>query len=210
MLAFLLAGDLFAIPDPGCYRRNPRCSRSRVPSSEPYYGDVKCPRGERLWILREDAPSRRRRPGDARRPGETRRPRRPDNRPNTQLTLMRVDGYLSEPTVVVVKAIVNGTVYNRDVEGFASITFVSKEVSGGRRRYLTTDSLKRHIRETYCRSDIPRAGYLKFSSTSPYAGIDSTPLGAGELSDSAVVRIVATYRRGTMGGASTSVTVYCQ
>ena len=48
---FGLTLELFASPDPACYRLNPKCTRVDRP------GGAQCPAGEKTWLSKKDAPA---------------------------------------------------------------------------------------------------------------------------------------------------------
>lgn len=47
-----LMAQLFASPDPACYRLNPKCTHIERP------GGAQCPAGEKPWLINKDAPAR--------------------------------------------------------------------------------------------------------------------------------------------------------
>ena len=140
--AMVVAGELSAAIDRGCYRRNPRCTFG-PPSTVPGPGNYRCPRGERPWIVREDALPR------------CRRSNVPDRRPRrASLYLLRAERVLVEPTTIAIDTYIGGERVRQVIDGEASISLSASERyrRTARHRFSSVEELRDYVRRVHCRS----------------------------------------------------------
>ena len=142
LFVVIVTGELSAAVDRGCYRRNPRCTFG-PPSTVPGPGNYRCPRGERPWIVREDALPRCR-GGNI----PNRRPRR------ASFYLIRAERVLVEPTTIAIDTYIGGERVRQVIDGEASISLSASERyrRSARHRFSSVEELRGYVRRVHCRS----------------------------------------------------------
>lgn len=179
-----IAGEASAIPDPGCYQRNPRCTFG-PPSTTPGPGNYRCPRGERPWIEREDALPRCRRTGNT-----------PDRRRRRAgVSLTRAERVLVEQVTVAINTYIGNERVREVIDGEASISLSASERyrRSARRRFSNVEDLRRYVRRVHCRSAraerFPNRGRAKLTYGGNTLWIDDARV---SLAD-AELKVYATY-----------------
>ena len=198
--AVAIAGEVSAAIDRGCYRPNPRCTFG-PPSRVPGAGNYRCPRGERPWIVREDALPRCRRGGN----------NIPDRGRRAGFFLVRAERALVEPVTIAIDTYIGGERIRQVIDGEASISLSASERyrRSARQRFSSLEDLRHYVRRVHCRSahseQLPSRGRAKLIYGNSTLWIEDA-----KVSLDAELKVYATYyNTGTSGQGMPTAVITC-